>query len=241
MRGGGVMLRLKNVNAFYGMSQVLFDVSLEVGAGECVCLLGRNGAGKTTTLRSVMGLVTTSGEVTFNGENLRNLPPYVIAQRGVGYVPEDRRVFASLSVRENLEVARTVGARRAANGAGWTVEKVFELFPSLHLRQKVPAANLSGGEQQMLSIARTLMTNPDILLLDEPSEGLAPVVVDMLSERIAVLKETGLSILLSEQNLSFVAKLGDRAYVIDKGGVVYHGSMDELMADAEVQQRYLAV
>lgn len=236
------MLEVKNLHAAYGLSQVLFGLSFTVGAGECVCLLGRNGAGKSTTLKSIMGLVPPKGASIRLGETeLSGLPPYTIARMGLGYVPEDRRVFPTLSVLENLQVAGIVARKSGLGAEPWTVAKIFDLFPSLYNRRENKASTLSGGEQQMLSIARTLMTNPSLLLLDEPSEGLAPVVVELLAERIAGLLGTGLSILLSEQNLHFVTGLGKRAYVIHNGEVAFSGTMAELLQDEQVQRNYLMV
>lgn len=235
------MLEVSHLYAAYGLSQVLFDLSLEVGEGECVCLLGRNGAGKSTTLKTIMGLVPPQGIVRFKGQDIAGTVPYRIARMGIGYVPEDRRVFGSLTVRENLEAASELNPQSRGGGVKWTVERVYDLFPRLKEREKNRATNLSGGEQQMLAIGRTLMTNPQLLLLDEPSEGLAPVIVEMLAERIGELKRTGLSILLSEQNLHFVTDLGDRVYVIEKGEIAFTGSMAELLANRDVQKTYLAV
>ena len=229
------ILLLEDVHASYGLSQVLFGVSLEVAPGECVCLLGRNGVGKTTTMRSIMGLTPASGgRIEWKGRNLRGLAPYEVANAGIGFVPEDRRIFAELTVWENLDVA----ARRRGNG-GWSVERVFELFPKLGEISDRQGGFLSGGEQQMLTIARTLMGNPELLLLDEPSEGLAPLVVESLRERIGDLKRNGLTILLAEQSVAFCLALADRVYVLEKGAVRYHGTADEFRADPSIQARYL--
>jgi branched-chain amino acid transport system ATP-binding protein len=228
-------LVLADVHASYGLSQVLFGVSLEVASGECVCLLGRNGVGKTTTMRTIMGLTpATRGRILWKGEDLRGRAAYQIAQAGIGYVPEDRRIFAELTVWENLDVA----ARRISSG-GWTVERVYELFPKLRELAQRQGGFLSGGEQQMLTIARTLMGNPELLLLDEPSEGLAPLVVDTLRDRIAQLKRDGLTILLAEQSVDFSLALADRVYVLEKGTVRFHGSAAEFREDRSIQQRYL--
>ena len=229
------ILVLEDVHASYGLSQVLFGVSLEVAAGECVCLLGRNGVGKTTTMRSIMGLTPASGgRIEWKGRNVRGLAPYEVANAGIGFVPEDRRIFAELTVWENLDVA----ARRGGNG-GWSVERVFELFPKLGEISDRQGGFLSGGEQQMLTIARTLMGNPELLLLDEPSEGLAPLVVESLRQRIEDLKRNGLTILLAEQSVAFCLALADRVYVLEKGAVRYHGTADEFRADPSIQARYL--
>jgi branched-chain amino acid transport system ATP-binding protein len=234
------LLEVLGIDAYYGDSHILFDLSFDVGEGEVVCLLGRNGAGKTTTLKSIIGLVPPrSGRVVLRGRDLAGLPPYRIARQGIGYVPEERRIFGNLTIRENLEVAR----RTWGNGAAqpWTAERVFELFPHLATLRDRPAGRLSGGEQQMLTIARTLMGNPSLLLLDEPSEGLAPLVVEMLATQLAGLKGTGLTMLVAEQNVHFVSELGDRVYILEKGMVRYEGSMPEFVANDEVRRAYLAV
>ena len=226
-------LVVEDIYAGYGLSQVLFGVTLEVARGECVCLIGRNGVGKTTTMRSIMGLTPPhQGRVTWQGRDIRGLAPHRIANLGIGFVPEDRRIFAELTVWENLDVA--------ARGAGqWTVERVYELFPKLRELAGRQGGHLSGGEQQMLTIARTLMGNPELLLLDEPSEGLAPLVVDALRERIGELKRDGLTILLAEQSVEFCLQLADRVYVLQKGHVRYHGTADEFRANTAVRQQYL--
>jgi branched-chain amino acid transport system ATP-binding protein len=234
------LLELQHVETYYGESHILFDLSLDVEAGEVVCLLGRNGAGKTTTVRSIIGLTPPrAGRIALKGRDLVGLPPFRIARLGIGFVPEDRRVFPNLTVRENLEVAR----RTSGNGVAqmWTEARVFDLFPHLRELSGRRAGHLSGGEQQMLTIARTLMTNPEVVLLDEPSEGLAPLVVSMLSEQLGRLKQSGLTIVLAEQNVRFVSELGDRVYILEKGAVRYHGSMREFLADDEVRQAYLAL
>jgi branched-chain amino acid transport system ATP-binding protein len=228
-------LVLDGVHAAYGLSQVLFGVSLAVAPGECVCLLGRNGVGKTTTMRSIMGLTPASaGRIEWQGRSIRGRAPYEIANAGIGFVPEDRRIFAELTVWENLDVA----SRRGRTG-GWTVERVYDLFPKLRELADRQGGFLSGGEQQMLTIARTLMGNPELLLLDEPSEGLAPLVVEALRERIADLKREGLTILLAEQSVDFCLALADRVYVLEKGAVRYQGTADEFRADRSIQERYL--
>ncbi len=233
------MLEVCGINSFYGGAHILHNVSFNVSAGEVVALLGRNGAGKTTTMKSINGLVRPrSGRITFAGFETANLPPYRICRLGLGYVPEERRVFSDLTVLENLEVGR-----RAAKGDGhaWTVETLFELFPNLAERQHSPGGQLSGGEQQMLTIARTLMGNPKMILLDEPSEGIAPVIVEKMAETILELKNTGLTVLISEQNLYFAKLLSDRAYVIESGEIRYEGSIADLEADPELREKYLAV
>jgi branched-chain amino acid transport system ATP-binding protein len=233
------LLELASVNTFYGRSHILFDVSLSVEKGEVVSLLGRNGAGKSTTLRSVIGLTPPrTGEVSFRGERISGLRPYQICRKGVGFVPEDRRCFPDLTVRENLEVAVR---REKQTSSPWTVEKVYSLFPRLQEREKNLGSQLSGGEQQMLTIARTLMTNPDLLLLDEPSEGLAPLIVALLADMIIRIRKEGVTVLLAEQNLHFCAKVADRGYVIDKGSVKYEGKMSDLLGNEEIKEKYLAV
>jgi branched-chain amino acid transport system ATP-binding protein len=233
------VLSLDGVHAAYGLSEVLFGVSLEVREGEVVSLLARNGAGKSTTLRCIMGLLRpTAGSVRFRGEDLAGLPPHLVCRRGIGWVPEDRRIFKELTVLENLEVGRRPGPRGEAR---WTVERVLEVFPLLAPLRARRAGTLSGGEQQMLTIARTLMGNPDLLLLDEPSEGLAPLLVQGLQRQVLALKAGGQAILLSEQNLKFVGPVADRAYVIEKGRVVWSGPMAELLARDDVRRAHLAV
>jgi len=234
------LLELSHVETYYEDSHILFDLSLTVEAGEVVCLLGRNGAGKTTTVRSIVGLTPPrSGRITLRGRNVAGLAPFRIARLGIGFVPEDRRVFPNLTVHENLEVARQTWGSGATGG--WTEERVFELFPILRERRRQAGGTLSGGEQQMLTIARTLMGNPQVLLLDEPSEGLAPLVVETLRQQLGRLKASGLTLVLAEQNVRFVSELGDRVYILEKGMVRYQGSMAEFIADAEVRQAYLAV
>jgi branched-chain amino acid transport system ATP-binding protein len=234
------LLELSHVEAYYDDSHILFDLSLTVESGEVVCLLGRNGAGKTTTVRSIVGLTPPrSGRITLRGRDLVGLPPFRIARHGIGFVPEDRRVFFNLTVQENLEVARKTWGNGGVNA--WTAERVYELFPILRERRRQAGGTLSGGEQQMLTIARTLMGNPEILLLDEPSEGLAPLVVDTLRQQLGRLKASGLTIVLAEQNVRFVSGLGDRVYILEKGMVRYQGTMAEFLADEQVRQAYLAV
>lgn len=232
-------LEIENIHTFYGTSHILFDVSLEVNEGESVCLLGRNGAGKTTTLKTIMGLAQgRDGAIRFNGETLLGREPYEIAQLGVGFVPDDRLIFPDLTVRENLEIAIKKGRGRAAP---WTVERVYELFPVIAPLDRHLGGYLSGGEQQMLTIGRTLMGNPSLLLLDEPVEGVAPVVVQELTRQIKNLKGMGLTILFAEQNIHFANDVSDRAYVIEKGHIRFHGSMQELAANDEVKSKYLMI
>jgi branched-chain amino acid transport system ATP-binding protein len=233
-------LELRSVHTHYATSHILFDVSLEVNQGESVCLLGRNGAGKTTTLKSIMSLAPASaGSIVFNGVELVGLAPYEIARLGVGYVPDERLIFPDLTVRENLEIAIKPGAAGAP--APWTVERIYALFPVLAPLGARLGGYLSGGEQQMLTIGRTLMGNPSLLLLDEPVEGVAPVVVQELTRQIKALKTMGLTILFAEQNMHFASEISDRAYVIEKGHIRFHGTMRELAANAEVKQKYLMI
>jgi branched-chain amino acid transport system ATP-binding protein len=231
-------LELDDVYTAYGLSRVLFGISLHVDQGECVCLLGRNGVGKTTTLRSVMGLTPPSaGRVRFKSRDITGWPPYRIARAGVGFVPEDRRVFAELSVWENLEVAE----RAAARPGRFTIEGMFRLFPVLRALRNRQSGLLSGGEQQMLTIARTLMGNPEVLLLDEPSEGLAPLVVKALLAQIAELKAQGLTILLAEQGVEFSLSLADRVYVLEKGAVRFTGTAAALKSDRALLDQLLSL
>jgi branched-chain amino acid transport system ATP-binding protein len=230
-------LVIEHIETFYGLSQVLFGVSLEVAPGECVCLLGRNGVGKTTTMRSIMGLTPPrGGRIRWKGEEITGKAPYQIARAGIGFVPEDRRIFAELTVWENLDVAS-----RHRQGGSVTVERVFDLFPKLRELVDRRGGFLSGGEQQMLTIARTLMGSPELLLLDEPSEGLAPLVVDHLKEQIERLKREGLTILLAEQNISFCLDLADRIYVLEKGQIRYQGTAREFRDNESIRQQYLAL
>jgi len=230
-------LRITGLNAFYGAAQALFDLDLEVPKGSVTVLLGRNGAGKSTTLKAIMGLVDIeAGSVRVDGEEVTGLPAYQVNRAGVGYVPEERRVFAGLSVDENLLVGTRVDGRVTRS---WTVERVFDLFPPLAgLRDRL-AGQLSGGEQQMLTIARTLMGNPDIILLDEPSEGLAPVIVQQIAATVKTLSAEGLTVLLSEQNVRFATHVADRAAVIERGRVLVSGPMAEIAADEQVRDAYL--
>jgi branched-chain amino acid transport system ATP-binding protein len=234
-----MILDVRDVHTAYGLSRVLFGVSIGVEAGECVCLLGRNGVGKTTTMRSIMGLTPpTAGRVLWKGTDITSWAPYRVARAGLGFVPEDRRIFADLSVWENLDVAA-----RVAGGAshGWSVERVFDLFPKLRELRNRQGGFLSGGEQQMLTIARTLMGNPELLLLDEPSEGLAPIVVDHLGDQIGRLKREGLTILLAEQGVEFSLALADRVYVLEKGQIRWSGPATQLRADEALRHELLAL
>ncbi|TAN27086.1 MAG: ABC transporter ATP-binding protein [Castellaniella sp.] len=238
------LLSVTGLNAWYGAAHILFDVSLEVGRGEVVALMGRNGAGKSTTFKSIMGLMDRSkGVQSFMGHDTSGLQPYEIARLGLGYVPEDRRIFSDLTVAENLEVGRQP-ARRWPDGTAalaWTPEALYTLFPHLGAMQGRRAGQMSGGEQQMITVARTLMGNPYLVLLDEPSEGVAPIVVEQMADMILGLKKQGVSILLSEQNVPFAELVSDRVYVLEKGQIRYSGSMAELMADDSVRREYLTV
>jgi branched-chain amino acid transport system ATP-binding protein len=234
-----MMLEVSGLNAFYGKAQMLFDVSLEVARGEVVALMGRNGAGKSTTIKSIMGLLPGKrGQVRFMGEDTTSLAPYQIARRGLGFVPEDRRIFSELSVMQNLEVGRQAPREGVPP---WTPERLFTLFPNLGEMPDRPGGSMSGGEQQMLTVARTLMGNPLLLMLDEPSEGVAPVIVEQMAHMITTLKQQGLAILLSEQNLHFAQLVCDRAYVLEQGQIRFNGTMQALAANDEVQQNYLSL
>ena len=233
------MLEVSRVNSAYGRAHILYDLSLSAQRGEVVVLLGRNGAGKSTTLKTLIGLVRPlSGEISFEGRRIEQLEPYQIARLGLGYVPEERRIFTDLSVMENLEVGRQAPR---AGAPQWTPEKLFQLFPNLAGMRERSGAHMSGGEQQMLTIARTLMGNPSAILLDEPSEGLAPVIVEQMARTILELKQEGLCVLLSEQNLHFANLVADRAYIIEKGHIRYQGTMAELAANDQMRATYLSV
>ena len=232
------LLAIEDLQSAYGLSRVLFGVSIEVNEGECVCLLGRNGVGKTTTMRSVMGLTPPSaGHVHFKSRDITGWPPHRVARAGIGFVPEDRRIFAELSVWENLDVAR----RAAARPGRWTIETIIDLFPVLGELRDRQGGFLSGGEQQMLTIARTLMGNPELLLLDEPSEGLAPLVVEALLAKVGELKAQGLTILLAEQGIEFSLALADRVYVLEKGAVQFTGPAAALRSDRSALDQLLAL
>ncbi|HEX9850904.1 ABC transporter ATP-binding protein [Candidatus Deferrimicrobium sp.] len=234
-----MILEMKDVHTFYGTSHVLFGVSLDVDRGEVVCLMGRNGAGKSTTFRTVMGLTPPrGGAVFFKGRDVTRLKVHTRARLGIGYVPEDRQIFPELSVRENLDIGRSSGIHRMN---GWNIDRIYGLFPVLEKYDRKPGGQLSGGEQQMLTIARTLMGNPELVLLDEPTEGLAPVIVIALKEMILRLKEMGTTILLSEQNVKFAVKVSDRVFIIDNGAIRYKNDIKGFVEDERVQKRYLAV
>ncbi|MBM3254045.1 MAG: ABC transporter ATP-binding protein [Candidatus Omnitrophica bacterium] len=232
------MLEVKDIHTYYGESYILQGVSLEVKKGTVVALMGRNGMGKTTTIRSIIGFAPPrQGTIFFKGENITNLETYKIIRMGMGLVPQGRRVFPSLSVEENLTMAATTGGKTEA----WTLDKVYSFFPALKARAKVGGTRLSGGEQQMLCIARALMTNPDLLLMDEPSEGLAPVVVQQVSQIICQLKATGISILLVEQNFPLALSVSDYFYVINKGMIVYESTPDKIKDNEEIKAKYIGI
>ena len=233
------MLDVESLEAWYGQAQVLFRVSLAVGAGECVALVGRNGAGKSTTMKAIMGLMARRrGTVVFRGRDISALPAYRIARLGLGWVPEDRRVFTDLTVRENLAVARQP---RREGAPTWNEDKLYALFPNLKAMPDRPGGRMSGGEQQMLTVARTLMGNPSLVLLDEPSEGVAPIIVEEMARMIVALKAEGVAVLLSEQNLHFASLVSDRAVVLEKGEVRFTGSMESLMQDETLQRTHLSL
>ena len=238
------LLDAKALCAWYGAAQILYDVDLNVQRGEVVALMGRNGAGKSTTLKALIGMLTKRrGTVTFMGQDISKSEPHVAGRLGLGFVPEDRRVFTDLTVMENLEVGRQP-ARRWNDGTAaplWTAERLFKLFPNLGEMPQRPGGRMSGGEQQMLTIARTLMGNPHLILLDEPSEGVAPVIVEQMAQMIVTLKREGLSILLSEQNIHFARLVSDRAVVLDKGEVRFDGTMDALVNDEALMGAYLSL
>jgi branched-chain amino acid transport system ATP-binding protein len=235
----GAKLRVSGLNAAYGQAHILYDVALEVGAGEVVALLGRNGAGKSTTFRAILGLIANrTGEVIFDGEDVSALATYDIVRRGLGYVPEDRRIFSDLTVEENLLVGRQAPRVGAPT---WTLDRLFAIFPNLRELRGRLGGRMSGGEQQMLTIARTLMGNPSLVLLDEPSEGLAPRIVEQMIAAIGDMKREGVSLLVSEQNMHFARLVADRAYVIEKGRIRFAGTMAEFDARPDVRDAYLAL
>lgn len=234
------MIKLENVHSYYGTSHILHGIDLSIEEGEVVTLLGRNGAGKTTTMRTIMGLLTPKqGQIIFRGEVISEHKPFQIARKGIAYVPEDRAIFVHLSLVENLEIAQ-VGMGNNLKGT-WTVERIFEKFPKLAERKTTRGANLSGGEQQMLAIARALMSEPDLLLLDEPSEGLAPLIVEELQKITREIVEEGITVLLVEQNLDMCTALASRHYVMDQGQIVYCGTNEEFIANEEIKNRYLTL
>ncbi|MCF3932380.1 ABC transporter ATP-binding protein [Acuticoccus sp. M5D2P5] len=233
------MLEVAALNTFYGQAHILTDIALTVGGNEVVALLGRNGAGKSTTIKSIMGLVRPrSGSIVYDGEEILGAPAFRVCRLGIGYVPEERRIFTELTVEENLEVGRRPARENAPE---WTVERLFHLFPNLAERRRQAGGRLSGGEQQMLTIARTLMGNPRLVLLDEPSEGIAPLIVEQMARVIAEMKREGLAVLISEQNLHFSRLVSDRAVIIEKGAVRFAGTFADLDADPEIAKTTLAI
>lgn len=233
-----MMLAVRDLVTAYGLGPVIHSVSLDVEAGEVVCLLGRNGAGKSTTLRSIMGLTPPlGGTIEFKGRNVTRRPPFEIARLGIGYIPDDRRIFAELTVEENLQIVRRVTRREGR----WTMERAYQLFPLLQDLRLKRGAGLSGGEQKMLAIGRALMGNPDLLILDEPSEGLSPLMVKTLIEAIRQIQQEGVTLLVADQNVKFARRIGNRGYVLDEGHIRFAGTLDELWAHEEVIRRYLAV
>lgn len=231
-----MMLEVNDLHTYYGRSHILQGISLNLEEGEVICLLGRNGAGKTTTIKSIMGFVhPSSGSIKFEEQEISRMEPFEVCRRGIGYVPQERRIFPTLTVQDNLEVIE-----RKAEG-GWTIEKIFETFPILEGLKNRAGRHLSGGEQQILAVARPLMTNPKMLLLDEPSEGLAPLIVKAIEELIHQIAETGISVLLAEQNMRFALRVAKRGYIIDKGMIHHQGSLEELKEDKEIIGKYLAV
>jgi branched-chain amino acid transport system ATP-binding protein len=232
------MLEVEGIHTFYGLSHILFGVSLKVQPGEVVCLLGRNGAGKTTTMKSIIGITPPKqGSIRFKGEEIIGIEPYLVTRKGIGYIPDDRRIFADLTVGENLEI----GERKAKEGEGWSRERIYVMFPDLRNIESRRGGCLSGGEQKMLAIARALVGNPEFILLDEPFEGLAPLLVYALEGRIKKLREVGLTVLLAEQNVRSTLRISDRGYIIDNGQIRYHGSIEELRDNEEVRKKYLLV
>ena len=241
---GDAMLEVDALSAWYGAARILYDLSFKVGRGEVVALMGRNGAGKSTTIKTIMGLIAQrAGRVQFNGRDISRLKPFEIARLGLGFTPEDRRIFVDLTVMENLDIGRQP-PRTFADGhaaPSWTPEKLFALFPNLAEMPNRPGGRMSGGEQQMLTVARTLMGNPLLVLLDEPSEGVAPLIVEQMAATIVELKKEGLSILLSEQNVHFARLVSDRVYMLEKGQIRWHGTMAQLTGNVDVQQAYLTI
>ncbi len=238
------MLHVESLSAWYGAARILYDLDFKVGRGEVVALMGRNGAGKSTTMKAIMGLIPQrGGKVTFNGEDISARQPYEIARRGLGFTPEDRRIFSDLTVLENLDIGRQP-ARTFSDGAAvpvWTPPRLFALFPNLAEMPDRPGGRMSGGEQQMLTVARTLMGNPLLVLLDEPSEGVSPLIVEQMANTIVELKKEGLSILLSEQNIHFAQLVSDRVYVLEKGQIQWQGSMAQLSESPDIQRAYLTI
>jgi branched-chain amino acid transport system ATP-binding protein len=236
------MLAVTDIHTFYGKSHVLHGVSLELREGEMVCLLGRNGVGKSTTMKSIMGLLHPArGSIRFDERDILGKPPYAIARMGIGYVPEDRRIFKSLTVHENLQMGLKAGSSNAPGGTPWTIERVYDIFPRLGERRNNKGRHLSGGEQQMLTVARTLMGNPRLVLVDEPTEGLAPLIVKEVIEMLSTVRKSGVTILMVEQNFKAAIKVADRFYIMSKGQIVFEGNVDALLAAEEVRKNYLEV
>jgi len=232
------MLEVEGIHTFYGLSHILFGVSLKVDPKEVVCLLGRNGAGKTTTMKSIIGIIPPKeGSIKFKGEEIIGIEPYLLTRKGIGYIPDDRRIFADLTVGENLEI----GERKTREGEGWSRERIYGMFPALRNIESRKGGCLSGGEQKMLAIARALMGNPEFILLDEPFEGLAPLLVLALEDQVRKLREVGLTVLIAEQNVRSTLRISDRSYIIDNGQIRYHGSIGELRDNEEVRKKYLLV
>ncbi len=231
------MLEVNQIHTYYGTSHIIFGISFDVKEGEAVCLLGRNGAGKTTTFRSIIGLTPPrAGSIKFKGEEIAGKPPYRIAKMGIGFVPDTRRIFPDLTVRQNILVAR-----REKEGATWNLDRIYSLFPKLIELETHMGNHLSGGEQQMLTVARTLMTNPELILLDEPGEGLAPLVIQAMKEQLGEIKKLGVTMLICEHNVGLATALSDRGYVMDKGAIRYQGTIEELQKNEEVRKKYLMV
>jgi branched-chain amino acid transport system ATP-binding protein len=236
------MLEVRNLHSYYGKSHILHGVSLDLKEGELVCLLGRNGVGKSTTLKSIMGVVQPrEGSIRFHQQELIGLAPFEIARLGVGYVPEDRRIFRSLTVHENLLMGIKGGQKKSPGDGGWTIERIYQLFPKLEERRNNKGGHLSGGEQQMLTVVRTLMGNPRVILVDEPTEGLAPLIVRDVLEMLSAVRKSGVTILMVEQNFKAAIKVADRYYIMSKGQIVFSGNTDELLAAEAIRKNYLEV
>ena len=236
------MLEVRDIHSYYGKSHILHGVSLDLKEGEMVCLLGRNGVGKSTTLKSIMGVVKPQqGSIRFHDQEVVGLAPYEIARLGVGYVPEDRRIFRSLTVHENLLMGIKSGKKGSAGEGGWTIDRVYELFPRLQERCSSKGSHLSGGEQQMLTVVRTLMGNPRLILVDEPTEGLAPLIVKDVLDMLAKVRKSGVTILMVEQNFKAAIKIADRFYIMSKGQIVFTGNQAQLLAAEDVRKNYLEV
>lgn len=233
----GALLEVRDLHAFYGKSHILQGVSLKVGAGEVVSLLGRNGVGRSTTLKAIMGEISPTGTIRFKGAQIAGLPSYKIARRGLGYVPESRDIFPTLTVRQNL----LLGQKKAGKEGTWKISAMFEMFPNLQSRADTPAGLLSGGEKQMLTICRTLMGEPELIMIDEPTEGLAPLIVKQVGDLIAEIGRRGLAILLVEQKLSIALQISHRVYVMGHGQIVFEGSPEDLRANKQVQREWLQV